>query len=138
MTEGRDERGDAVIEFIGVAVVVIIPLVYLILTCAVLQAGTLAVHSGAREAERILRVNPRDVEAASVSAHQILADQGLSSGATVHLECPSGCEGGRIGTVTVTTSVPLPLIPSFIRAVVPTDVSVSAQAAVVFAPEVDP
>ena len=47
-----DEGGTAVIEFVWLAVLLLIPLIYLILCLARVQAGSYAVTQGAREAAR--------------------------------------------------------------------------------------
>lgn len=48
------ERGSAIIEFIGVSTLVLVPVIYLVLTLADLQAGLFSVESAARETGRIL------------------------------------------------------------------------------------
>ena len=46
----RDERGSAVVEFVVLAVLMLIPLVYLVMMLARVQAGSYAVSQAAREA----------------------------------------------------------------------------------------
>ncbi|NKY41663.1 pilus assembly protein, partial [Cellulomonas septica] len=48
---GRDD-GSAVLEFLGVALVLLLPTVYLVLVLGRLQAATFAVEGAAREAAR--------------------------------------------------------------------------------------
>ena len=49
---GRDDGGSAIIEFVFVAVIVMVPLVYLIIAVATVQRSELAVSQAAREAGR--------------------------------------------------------------------------------------
>ena len=44
------ERGDASVEFVGVLVAVVIPLLYVALALGQVSAGAMAVDAGAREA----------------------------------------------------------------------------------------
>jgi Flp pilus assembly protein TadG len=46
------DRGNAIIEFVFVAVIVMVPLVYLIVSVADIQRSSLAVSQAAREAGR--------------------------------------------------------------------------------------
>ena len=46
------DEGSSVIEFLGLAVVLLIPLVYLVLTLARIEAATFATEGAAREAAR--------------------------------------------------------------------------------------
>ena len=48
----RDETGTAALEFITVGLILLVPLVYLVLALASLQAGTFAVEGAARQAAR--------------------------------------------------------------------------------------
>ena len=47
-----DDRGSAVVEFVILAVVLLVPLIYLVLCLARVQAGSYAVAQAAREAGR--------------------------------------------------------------------------------------
>ena len=50
---GDDERGSAVLEFLVVGVLLTLPVFYLVITLARLQAGAYAVSGAAREAGRM-------------------------------------------------------------------------------------
>lgn len=50
----REEGGNAVIEFIGMSVLFLVPLVYLTLTFFTIQGAAFAAEGAAREAGRIL------------------------------------------------------------------------------------
>ena len=53
-----DDRGEATVEFIGLVAVLVIPIVYLVVALAQIQAGLFAVEAGAREAARVLAEDP--------------------------------------------------------------------------------
>lgn len=123
------EQGSAIVEFVFLTVVVLIPLIYLVLTVGRIQAGTYAVTQAAREAGRAY-VTAEAGEYAPARAHaaaQIaFADFGFDG------ELGLACDGlpclrpeGRITTRAV-VSVPLPLVPDFARAVVPLQIPVSS------------
>ena len=48
------ERGDATVEFLGILVVLVIPVLYIVLAVGHVSAGAMAADAGAREAARIL------------------------------------------------------------------------------------
>jgi len=80
VSEQRD-GGSALVEFLGLAVVLLIPVVYLILTLTQLHAGKFAAASAAQSAARAF-VTSQDVESAhqraSLSTRIALDDQGFS------------------------------------------------------------
>ena len=125
----RDERGSAVVEFVFLTVVVLVPLIYLVLTVARIQAGTYAVAQAAREAGRAFVTAETELDAparASAAAQIAFADFGFEGGLEI------GCDGspclrpeGRV-TMRAVVEVPLPLVPDFARAVVPLQVPVSS------------
>ena len=47
-----DDSGNAVVEFLGLAVTLLVPLVYLVLVLGRLQAGTFAADAASRDAAR--------------------------------------------------------------------------------------
>lgn len=131
LAEGlRDgERGSAIIEFVFLTVVVLVPLLYLVLTVGRIQAGTYAVTQAAREAGRafVTAEAAEYAEARAQAAADIaFADFGFDGALRI------GCDGspclrpeGRV-TTQATVVVALPLVPDFARAVVPLEVPVSA------------
>jgi Flp pilus assembly protein TadG len=123
----RDDKGTAIIEFVFVAVIVMLPLVYLIVAVAVVQRSELAVSQAAREAGRAFATSDRASDAtarADAAVHIALRDQGLSddaelryvaSGATCADEPPAITPQLRAGaqfTVCVRRRVELPGIPN--------------------------
>ena len=128
----RDERGSAVVEFTVLAVLMLVPLIYLVMTMARLQAGAYAASAAAREASRAYvtarsadTAEPRALAAAGIA----FEDQGFGGGlGTLTMACDgSPClrPEGRIEVV-ATVTVPLPFVPAFARDVVPLEVPVSA------------
>ena len=75
-----DDSGNAIIEFIFVAVVVMVPLVYLIVSVANIERTSLAVGQAAREAGRAFATGESSEDGrrrAIVAARLALADEGL-------------------------------------------------------------
>lgn len=127
----RDDQGSAVVEFVVLAVVLLVPLIYLVLMLARLQAGSFAVTQAARESGRAF-VTAASEEAAPARAEAAAAiafeDQGFGGDGTLEVTCsetPCLSPEGEIRSV-ATVSVPLPLVPGFARDVVPLEVPVSA------------
>ena len=56
---GRAEGGSAVVEFVFLAVLLVVPLLYLVMTVSRVQAGSYAASTAAREAGRAF-VTARD------------------------------------------------------------------------------
>ena len=115
-----DDVGTASLEFVTAGMILLLPMVYLVLTMSVLQAGSLAVEGAARQAVRVYVQAPdtRDAEAEAERAIRFaLADYGLDpSEASVAISCsprPVDCLRRRATvTITVGISVGLPLVPS--------------------------
>jgi Flp pilus assembly protein TadG len=128
----RGEDGTAIVEFVFLAVLLMVPLFYLVMTLARVQAGTYAASSAAREAGRAYVTATEQDSAgtrAQAAARIAFEDQGFGP-ADSRLEM--ACDGtpclrpqGRI-EMSTTVTVPLPLIPSFARRVVPLEVPVTA------------
>jgi Flp pilus assembly protein TadG len=77
---GEHDRGSAVIEFVFVAILVLVPLVYVIVAIATVQRSTLAVTQAARQAGRAFATadsTDAAVGRAQVAVRLALADQGL-------------------------------------------------------------
>ena len=121
-----NERGDASVEFLGILVVLVIPVLYIVLAVGQVSAGAMAVDAGAREAARILAEDPAREADASHAVALIVEDFGIDAQADVSPNCV-GCEGGGGGVdVRVSVRVPLPFVPAWLgRAGV--DVSSSAR-----------
>lgn len=126
------EHGSAMVEFLGVALILLIPLVYLVVTLGRVQAGAFAAEGAAREAVRaMVSADSSAVGAARADAAVgiALSDQGFSHGSwSLSLVCsasPCLTPGADIGAV-VRVEVPLPLVPGVARGWVPLAVPVEA------------
>lgn len=128
------DAGSAVVEFLGVSLLLLVPLVYLVLTLGRIQAAAFAAEGAAREAGRVVVSAAsfgEGVARARAAADLAFADQGIeASGAdAVSLACeadPCLEPGARI-LVDVAVRVGLPGVPAVIRSSVPTEIPVSAQ-----------
>jgi hypothetical protein len=129
----RDEAGSASLEFLGVGLLLLVPMVYLVLTLAALQAGALAAEGAARHAARsfVLAATPAEAAARAERAVELtLEDFGLDPGtADVDVACtpdPGTCLARRsLVTVTVGIRVALPLAPPAVIVETPLSVGMS-------------
>jgi Flp pilus assembly protein TadG len=109
------DQGAAVVEFVVLAVVVMVPLVYVILVVLQVHAGTYAVVTAAREAGRAY-VSADSTTAgaarARTAAKVALADQGFAE-PHLQIRCSDGpclSPGSRV-QVRVKTNITIPLTP---------------------------
>jgi hypothetical protein len=129
-----DENGSAALEFVTAGVLLLIPLVYLVLAMAAIQAGALAVEGASRQAARVFVQAPSAGTAAARAQTAVdfaLDDFGVKSGtAKIVITCrphPAACLTRRgFVTVTVTATVPLPMVPSGLAVNGPMAVPLSA------------
>ena len=130
------ERGSASLEFITCGLVLLVPLVYLVIALASLQAASLAAEGAARQAARVYVDQPTR-SAASASAERAvlfaLADYGFTRDqAAVDIGCRPALGDclARRGAVTVTVrvSAPLPLVPDVLNVREATTIPVQAEA----------
>ncbi|WP_350349563.1 hypothetical protein ABIQ69_06535 [Agromyces sp. G08B096] len=113
-----DERGSASLEFLTVGLILLVPLVYLVLAIASVQAGALAVEGAARHAARVAVLAADDSAARTAVDRAVriaLEDYGVDAGrASVEVTCDpaSACTqpGARV-RVDVDAAVVLPLVP---------------------------
>lgn len=106
------ERGSALVEFQVLAVLLLVPLVYIMLAALDVQRTVFGATQAAREAGRVLAVSSSEA-AARYAASVALRDQGVDPATvSVRLACDPSCTapGGRI-TVDVSTRVTLPFLP---------------------------
>jgi Flp pilus assembly protein TadG len=123
----RDDGGSAIVEFVFLALVVLVPLTYVVAAVATVQRNTLAVTQAARDAGRAFVTG--DTETASrrrvaAAVRLALADQGLPDDATVRFvragaHCSAAAITPRLApgaqfTVCVSRRVRLPAIPSLL------------------------
>lgn len=122
-----EEKGEALIEFIAVMILFVIPVFYIILSLGQLQASTYAAEAAARNAARILAANPAAHSLAERQAQLAFSDFGLPA-PQIHAACqPAECSTDGVVTVSVESQVPLPLVPDWIgaRASIPVMAQVS-------------
>lgn len=117
MTDAKSDRADAgtaVIEFIFASVVLLIPVIYLMLALAQLQAASYATTSAAMSASRIAArdANPSEARARAV-AKMHFADFGVDDAPTsIAYSCAGPCgRAGSLVTAHVETKVSLPGFP---------------------------
>ena len=125
------DEGSAIVEFVFLSVLLLIPLVYLVLTVAQGQAGAFAVSLASREAGRAFATAPDDAsgEARAQAAAQLaFQDYGFTGGA-ITVRCdgtPCVRPEGKI-QVTATLPVKLPLVPDFLVGALPTQITLTAE-----------
>ncbi|ROS76989.1 pilus assembly protein [Cellulomonas sp. PhB143] len=116
LRRGDGDRGNALVEFIGATVLLLVPALYLVVAVARVQSGALAVESAARSVARAV-VTADSAAAAAARAQTAtrlaLADQRLPGTADVSVECSSDpCHvPGSTVVVTVRYEVGLPFVP---------------------------
>ncbi|MGM0386880.1 MAG: pilus assembly protein [Actinomycetota bacterium] len=132
----REEDGNAVIEFIGMSVLLLVPLVYLTLTFFTIQGAAFAAEGAARDAGRIISTGgDSSRQAAELAARLAFEDfdLGLDSPPALAVECeanPCSTPGARVH-VTVSTRVTLPLINTGLAHTVGAVVPIEGRAVVV-------
>jgi hypothetical protein len=123
--------GSAIVEFVFLAVMMMVPLFYLVMVLARLQAGAYGVSAAAREAGRAYVTAPVAAQAparADSAAGLAFADQGFDGAGKLVITCDgSPClrPDGRV-SVTASVWVPMPLVPAFFSGIVPMQVPVVA------------
>jgi len=125
----REERGSALVEFVFIALVVFVPLVYLVAGFSAVQRGVFASTAAAREAGRALGEAP-DVATGQARAERAVqlavADQSVDVTDVQLAYAPPGADCAAAGSyqptltpgekfsVCVTVTVRIPLLPDFI------------------------
>ncbi|MGY1703863.1 hypothetical protein ACI79C_04750 [Geodermatophilus sp. SYSU D00697] len=125
------ERGSALVEFVFIAIVVFVPLVYIVAGFSAVQRGVFASTAAAREAGRAIGTAPDPVSGAAraeAAARLAVADQSIDATdvRVAYAPAGAGCDaaGGYAPTLTpgeefavcVTVTVRIPLLPEFIDA----------------------
>ena len=126
------ERGSAVVEFLMLSMVLLIPLIYLVLMVARLQAGTFATSLAAREGARAFVTSPTQAAAqgrATAAADLVFADFGFDEDTELSITCDGDpcIRPDALVTVRARVVVPLPLIPTFAREVIPLEVPITTE-----------
>jgi len=118
----RDERGSALVEFVWLGVLLLVPLVWVVVSAFEVQRGAFAVTAAARSAGRAYSLAPDDATGrarAEAAMELVLADQGAEGmKGRLSVSCtpfPDRCVAGTSTiTVEVRSTVALPLMPEIL------------------------
>ena len=118
----RDERGSALVEFSWLAIILIVPLVWVVISVFEVQQGAFATSAAARAAGRAYALAPDDATGAAratAAAEQVLADQGTpGQRAKVSVRCDAPGDSCHVGTSVITvrvdSGVDLPFFPAIL------------------------
>ncbi|MEQ6902677.1 hypothetical protein [Nocardioides sp. YIM 152588] len=112
------QRGSALVEVTWIALLLLLPLAWIVVAAFDVQRGAFGTSGAARAAARAYALAPDDatgVRRAREAARIALADQGVDAEPTLRVSCtpyPTRCHSGTsVITVRVTTAVDLPLFP---------------------------
>lgn len=110
------EEGSAIVEFLGLGVLLLIPVMYGILTVFSLQASVMAAHAASAQVAQYVRELPEDQGISQAQAQQIASivaqDYGVSaSDVSVTLSCNSVCGSQDNVRVDANVNARLPLVP---------------------------
>ena len=123
-TVPRVERGNAIVEFHFLGLLLLVPFVYVMLAVLDVQRASYGVTQAAREAARVYSVTG-DKGQADFAAHVALHDQRIAQPAAVDI-AGTYAPAARI-TVTVQTAVSLPFIPDVLAGAVLAEIPVVAR-----------
>ena len=117
----RDDRGSAVVEFSWLAVMLLVPLVYVLITVFDVQRNALGATEAARAAGRAFQLAPDEEtgrQRAEAAARVALADQHVElDPSALVITCDPEClQPGSTVTVSLELSVSLPLVPDVLGA----------------------
>ncbi|MCU1406994.1 MAG: hypothetical protein JWQ43_3297 [Glaciihabitans sp.] len=132
----NNERGSASLELITTGLILLVPLIYLVVALSAIQAGAFAVEGAARQAARVFVQGDSEQDAFDSAQRAVefaLADYGLdSSSALIEIRCdpePTECLARRgYVTVMVSTTIPLPLVPTVVGSASPASIPLDAAA----------
>jgi Flp pilus assembly protein TadG len=116
----RDERGTAIVEFVWLAILLLVPLLYVVLAVFETQRTSYAASAAARSAGRAFVTSPDQATAysrAEAAARLAFGDQGLDAADfTLSISCrpdPRQClTPGSVVSAEVHSAADLPLVPS--------------------------
>ena len=118
---GEGEDGSAIVEFVFLGVLFLVPLVYLMITLFSLQSAAYAAEGAARDAARLYAAATDEGaahRAAELSTAMAFEDFGVTitgpAALTVHCEADPCLTAGSVIQVSVNAGVRLPLLPDFL------------------------
>ncbi len=118
----RDERGSALVELSWLAIILLVPLIWVVISVFEVQQGAFATSAAARAAGRAYALAPDDATGearAEAVARQVLADQGTpGQQARVTVSCQAPGDNCHVGTAVITvhvdSGVELPFFPAIL------------------------
>ena len=116
------DRGSAIVEFVALGLLLLVPVVYLVVTIARVQAGAFAVVAASEQAAQAVSVlDGKNLDTARVQevAAVAVTDQGFTArDLSLTVSCSGGsCTGsGAVATVRADLVVELPAVPGFAHA----------------------
>ena len=129
MRRPRGEDGNALVEFVYLAVLLMVPLVYVLLAAFQVQRAAFGVTEAARQAGRAYATAADPAsgrERARLTTSLALSDQGIDDAPEPEVEDPGGFAPGSRVRVTVRAVVPLPVIGLLLRGDLAPTIPVSA------------
>ena len=118
----RDEAGSALVELSWLAIILLVPLIWIVVSVFEVQRGAFATSAAARAAGRAYALAPDDAtgeaRARAVVDH-VLADQGTpGQAAQVTVSCDAPGDSCHVGTAVITvrvdSGVDLPFFPAIL------------------------
>lgn len=120
------DRGSAIVEFVALGLLLLIPVIYLVVTVSRVQAGSFAVVAASEQAGQAISVMEAD-SFNQTAIHEIAAIAALDHGfdaqdLALEVSCSDGsCTSpGAVATVHARLTVGLPAVPGFVTANVAT------------------
>jgi Flp pilus assembly protein TadG len=118
----RDDSGSALVEFSWLAIILLVPLIWVVISVFEVQQGAFATSAAARAAGRAYALAPDDATGearARAVVQQVLADQGTpGQRARVSVSCRAPGDNCHVGTSVITvrvdSGVDLPFFPAII------------------------
>jgi hypothetical protein len=113
------DDGSAIVEFVWLAVLLMVPLVYLVISAVLLQRAAFGVTTAARDAGRAYATAGSDSlgeRRAELAARLAMHDQGVAWSPAGRVVSCGGCTyaPGSEFTVTLSSRVALPLVPGWL------------------------
>jgi Flp pilus assembly protein TadG len=118
----RDEEGSALVELTWLAIILLVPLIWVVISVFEVQQGAFATTAAARAAGRAYALAPDDATGearARAVVQQVLADQGTpGQRARVEITCQAPGDSCHVGTSVITvrvdSGVDLPFFPAIV------------------------
>ena len=116
----RDDKGSAIVEFVMLTLLLLVPLVYVVLAGMTVQRASFAETDAARDAARAYATAGSDAEGerrAEAAVALAMHDQGIAWMPTGRVVQCGACDyaAGSQFVVDLQTKVALPFVPSWLR-----------------------